>query len=323
MQHDPMFQLWILCMDDGCYDILEEMELPNVHLVSLAELENKFPGLLEAKKNRTVIEYYFTCTPALPLYVLDTGPSIEDITYLDADLFFFADPAPIYEEIADHSIAIIEHRFPRDLSHLAEYGIFNVGFIYFRKDETGLACLRRWLEQCLEWCYDRVDGDRFADQKYLDAWPDRFENLRIVQHKGANLAPWNLANYAVTFRRGQSYVDGQPLIFFHFHGLRRVSSWLFETNLEIYNVRTPTPVLNRIYKPYIRAISRISERYPGFAGLFLSDGLRLQTQKTSPSSGPSNHPLDRIIGALRWRVEACYGIYHGKYILFLGGPSLE
>ena len=310
-------------MDDDCCRILEDMDLPNVRLISLAELEKQFAELLEAKKNRKLIEYYFTCTPALPLYILDNEPTVDSVTYLDADLFFFADPAPVYREIGEHSIAIIEHRFPDEIKGLAEYGIYNVGFLFFRRDEIGLACLRRWFAQCLEWCYDRVEGKRFADQKYLDDWPNRFENLIVLQNKGANLAPWNLSKYAVTSRAKQIRIDRQPLIFFHFHDLKRFSNWLYEPNLEKYKVNMSRSVLNRIYKPYIRTLSKIARMYPGLDGSFLREGIRIQTQDGLPAvQSPARPALKKIMNALSWRTELCRQVYQGKYILFFSGPSM-
>jgi len=35
----PRFRLWILCMDDGCYDTLTRLHLPHVEVISLEEFE--------------------------------------------------------------------------------------------------------------------------------------------------------------------------------------------------------------------------------------------------------------------------------------------
>jgi hypothetical protein len=137
-------------------------KLPNVHLVALQEFGAGDEELLRAKKNRTLIEYYFTCTPSLPLFILARYPEIDRITYLDADLFFFDSPMALYDEIGAHSIAIIEHRFRPYLRNAGKYGIYNVGWLSFKRDEHALAWLQWWREQCVEWCYDRVEHGRFA-----------------------------------------------------------------------------------------------------------------------------------------------------------------
>ncbi len=160
---------------------------------------------------------------------MNSNPEIDFITYLDADLFFFADPKPIFEEIGDRSIAIIGHRYPPQLHHLLEFGIYNVGWLSFRRDENGLACLQRWRQQCLEWCYDRAEEGRYADQKYLDDWPESFQSVVVLRHKGANLAPWNLANYRIHRAQDRVWVDDDPLIFYHFQGFTQLKSWMLTT----------------------------------------------------------------------------------------------
>ena len=87
----PTFQLFILCMDTISYDILSKFFLPSVSLIILKDFEKGDEELVSVKQNRTQIEYYFTCTPSLPIYIFDHHPEICLITYLDADLFFFSD----------------------------------------------------------------------------------------------------------------------------------------------------------------------------------------------------------------------------------------
>lgn len=253
-RHCPAFQLWMLCLDQASYTTLAQLSLANVHLISLEEFERGDEALLTAKQNRSLVEYYFTCTPSLPLFVLNHWPEVGSITYLDADLFFFADPTPVYAEIADNSIALIRHRFPPHLKRLEQWGIYNVGLLFLRRDEHALACLCWWRERCLEWCYDRVERDRFADQKYLDQWPHLFSNVVVLQHKGANLAPWNLDNYDIHEEGAGVWVDEQPLIFYHFQGLKQITKWLYDPNLATYNVRLTRILRRSIYGPYLQTL---------------------------------------------------------------------
>ncbi|MBI5649270.1 MAG: hypothetical protein HZC40_02305 [Chloroflexi bacterium] len=190
-------------MDSACYDALGRLNLPRVNLISLEDFERGDGPLAHAKQNRSQIEYYFTCTPSLPLYILNHFAEPDSITYLDADLFFYADPRPVFDEIGDHSIAIVPHRFPSYLEDQERFGIYNVGWLTFRRDENGLTCLNWWRDRCNEWCYTRAEDGRSADQKYLDDWTTRFAKVIVIQHKGANLAPWNLANYQTHFSDGR------------------------------------------------------------------------------------------------------------------------
>lgn len=257
-RHCARFRLWVLCLDQTTFDVLSALELPGVVLIRLSDFEQGDEALLQAKQNRTLVEYYFTCTPSLVLYVFRHWPEVDSIVYLDADLWFFADPSPVYEEVRDHSIAIIPHRFPPRLRVLEKHGIYNVGWLWFRRDTTALACLNWWRERCLEWCYDRVEPGRFADQKYLDDWPQRFDRVVVVQHKGANLAPWNLSNYCLRYDGSQVVVDCDKLLFYHFHGLKRRCPWLYDTGLGNYKTALSSTVRERIYVPYIREIDHCS-----------------------------------------------------------------
>ena len=213
------FVLWILCFDEETHAVLSRMQLPNVQLVTAEKFESDNPDLLAVKGNRSLVEYYWTSTPLWLLYVLRQNPDIEVVTYLDADLLFFADPQPMYEEMADQSVLIIEHRYSFEHSHFADQsGIYNVGAMSFRRDEAGGECLNWWRDRCLEWCFARHDDGKFGDQKYLDDWPARFQRVVVLRHKGVGLAPWNASRYRVTRTRQRFTVDGVDLVFFHFHG---------------------------------------------------------------------------------------------------------
>ncbi|MBI3600078.1 MAG: glycosyl transferase [Nitrospinae bacterium] len=249
VRHAMPFRLWVLCFDNPTYEILQKLSLPQVNPILLSDFEHGDEQLLKAKGNRLMIEYYFTCTSSLPLYIFKNYSDVDIITYIDADLFFFSKPSPIYEEMGGNSVLIIGHRFPSSLSHLKMYGIYNVGFLSFRRDDAGLACLSRWREQCLEWCYDRVEDGRFSDQKYLDDWPTNFSRVAVLQHKGAGLSPWNLANYHLEMDNGQVVVDNEPLIFFHFHDLKQLRQWLYDPCLTQYGICASSFLKRYIYGP--------------------------------------------------------------------------
>jgi hypothetical protein len=265
-RHCPDVRLWVLCLDDQAHASLSALSLPHVVPISLADFERDDEPLRSAKSNRSLIEYYFTCTPSLPLFVLRHHPEIDIITYVDADLFFFGSPEPLFAEIGDCSIGIIPHRFQDTMRHLEKYGVFNVGWLTFRRDDNGLQCLEWWRERCLDWCFDRLEPGLFADQKYLDDWPARFSGVHVIQHHGANVASWNLRRHQITRSAAGVMVDEQPLIFFHFHHLKRRASWLFETDFHGFDARPCRIVKRDVLSPYLKALAqqaRVVARLPG------------------------------------------------------------
>jgi|SRR3989338_3355059 len=256
--HAMPFRLWVLCFDNLTCEILQKLSLPQIHPILLSDFESGDEQLLKAKGNRSKIEYYFTCTPSLPLYIFKKHPEVDLIAYVDADFFFFSNPSLVYDELGNNSILIIGHRFPSYLKHLEKYGIYNVGFLSFRRDDVGLKCLNWWREKCIEWCYDRLEDGRFSDQKYLDDWTNRFKRVVILQNKGAGLSPWNLANYQLSENNGQIMVDAEPLIFYHFHDLKEVQKWLYDPCLTQYKVRLDSFLKRHIYSPYIRELKDVT-----------------------------------------------------------------
>ncbi len=259
MRHCPGARLWVLCLSEECHRAITALALPNLVPVALAEFEAGNSALAAAKANRSTIEYYFTCTPSLMDWIFKRDPEIGVLTYLDTDMFFFSSPMPIFQAFEGYSSLIIGHRFPPALKKQEIYGKYNVGWISFRRDRHGLDCLTWWRDRCLEWCYDELDGDRFADQKYLDRFPEMFEGVLVLENPGANLAPWNMASHHLEACAGDLLVDGQPLIFFHFHNFKRVGPFWHTRHRE--NAIKRQPFLARaLYRPYIKALAAAAEQ---------------------------------------------------------------
>jgi hypothetical protein len=220
-RHCDDFRLRVFCMDEQTKDLLERLRLPRLSAIGLDELEAHDRDLLAVKPTRTQVEYCWTATPAVCAYALETEPELEAITYLDADLMFFRDPEPIWQEFGDDSVLIVPHRYaPQWQPHEETSGIYNVEFMTFRRDQRGLEALHWWRDRCIEWCYARHEDGKFGDQKYLDDWPERFAGVHVLEHPGGGLAPWNVSRYRLEQRDGRIAVDGQELVFFHYHALR-------------------------------------------------------------------------------------------------------
>jgi hypothetical protein len=220
-QECKSFRLWVFCMDASAETALRRLDLPFVTIVPLSELERHDPALLGTKGERTQIEYCWTATPAVCRYVLEDDPDVDSVTYLDADLRFFSDPQPLFDELGDDAVLIVPHRYAPEYRHKeATSGRFNVEWLTFRRDSDGLAALHWWHARCIEWCFFRWEDGKLGDQKYLDDFPGRFSRVHVLRHLGGGLAPWNVTNYKLTERDGQVLVDGEPLVFYHHHSLR-------------------------------------------------------------------------------------------------------
>jgi hypothetical protein len=262
-RHAQDFRLWILCFDDRTYDVLGALRLRHAKLIRRQAFEAGDDALLEAQGNRSKVEYYWTCSPSLPLYVLRHAPGVEEICYLDADLYFFSDPQAISGALGAGSILITPHDYDEGVfGGDTPAGRYNVGAIAFRRDDQGIACLRWWRDRCLEWCHSRPEDGKLGDQVYLDDWPQRFGGVVVCQHVGINAGPWNIGKRTLALDGQRLMVDGSPLVCYHFHKVRilgRRLAWVLGARQ-----RQAREVIGSIYRPYLRELFDIEAELQPF-----------------------------------------------------------
>lgn len=255
--HTEDFNLWILCMDDLTYELLKKMSLPKIKLISLNEFEDE--NLLKIKKERTVAEYSWTCASNFMWFILQKKLNIESIIYLDADLYFFNNAKPLIDEIGQKDVLITEHRYTEKYKDSEKTsGKYCVQFMIFKNNTNGLNILNWWRKACLDWCFAYFDNNRFGDQKYLDDWLERFNNVHELKHLGGGVAPWNVQQYDFFIK--DNIILGQeksksstvwPLIFYHFHSFKLISENKY---FPILGYDISKKVKDIVYEPYFKAL---------------------------------------------------------------------
>ena len=224
--HGQPFRLWIVALDEVCAKALGLIKPEFATVIWLADLENE--RLLSVKKDRSVGEYCWTLTPFLPQMVFERDPHVQRVTYVDADMFFFAPPSELIGEFvaSGKHVLLTEHAFAPEYAENSRFGRFCVQFMTFRNTEPGLRIIHWWQDRCIEWCYARLENEKFGDQKYLDTWPAFFKgDVHVLAQTHRTLAPWNVS----FFSRKTGKVDP---VFYHFHGLRAVSP----TRVVLYSI---------------------------------------------------------------------------------------
>lgn len=245
------FHLYILACDDNCEAILQSLNLEYATIVSMPSFETK--ELLNIKNDRNKTEYFWTCGPSF-IYFCINEFNLDNCTYLDSDLMFFSSPEPLFDEIGNNSVAITDHFIKRP-NKLA--GRYCVQFVYFKNDNYGMKALIWWRDQCIEWCFARYENGKYGDQKYLDYFPEKFENVHVIENRGCGVAPWNFKEYRFTNNNEIIFNNIKyKIIFFHFHGIRTD----IEGNKLI--LKTITYDLNEqvrinIFMPYLQLIKKI------------------------------------------------------------------
>jgi hypothetical protein len=254
------FLMFILCLDDFTYAYLKAQHLSNVALIPVSELEKNDKELAHCRHNRELVEYYFTISPCLPLYLLKKYPSLPYICSIDADLFFYQNPMDILQPFDDYSILITSHNFAPDIgAHWHETGVYNVSFQAFRNNAIGKECLENWRKDCINWCGNYYDAmhDRFADQKYLEKWAHKYgTELMVLANETTNLAIWNVNKFKLNSLKKVLYSDHKPIVFYHFSNVKIVNDYMIQCGFYWSSTKANRVLLNKIYAPYIEKLMR-------------------------------------------------------------------
>ncbi len=77
LHHCRDFHIYMLCFDDLSIRHLQSLNLKHATLISIEEFEAGDEKLITTKKDRTRLEYYYTCGPSLPIFVFNNYSEID------------------------------------------------------------------------------------------------------------------------------------------------------------------------------------------------------------------------------------------------------
>jgi GT2 family glycosyltransferase len=248
--HAGTFTLFALCLDEASAQGLRTTA--STQVVPLTALTAVHPVLAAARTDRAPAEFKLTCKPWFLGHVLAQLPAGETVTLVDAGLYFFTQPADVFAAVGRASIALTPHRPPFAPDHLVRHGRFHAGWVTLRHDATGLAAAAEWSAQCAAWCFQLVEPGRFAEQKYLDAWPEKYPGTVSLDNAGINTVPANLAGATVT---AGPHLNGQPVVCFNFSEVTPLGAGLFDAGLHRLGFAPTDAVRTHLYLPYLRQLA--------------------------------------------------------------------
>lgn len=252
------FHLYIIAFDKFSFDFFKKNKLKFITCVYYQDFEDK--ELLRVKKKRTRVEYLWTCTPSIIFFFIKKF-KLKNCIYLDADIFFFNDPNKVINKDKSFNVLITSHNYSKKYDQTKTSGKYCVQYLVFKNNKESLKVLKWWRSKCIQWCYNRIEGNKFGDQKYLDSWPRKFKNVVVSDNLGAGVAPWNVQRFIVknkNFPLISEKNNRYDLIFFHFHDLKFffknkiifIGTYDFNANAKKF-----------IYDKYIKKIISIEKKY--------------------------------------------------------------
>jgi hypothetical protein len=239
--------VWVICMDDTTYVILNKLNYHNLHAIHYSTCET--PELLAIKASRTTGEYCWTFTPFTFTAIFLLAPDLKKLTYVDADLFFMRNFDEIFHELeaSNKSVLITKHNYSGILGGQIKenkFGKFCVQFITVKNTIASKKVINWWQNKCIDWCFARVEKGKFGDQKYLDEWPEIFgDDVHILKNPDFALAPWNINSLSKSLKSKRA-------IFYHFHGFRIINKY----NFILFNGYRIGLTTNELYQLYLSKV---------------------------------------------------------------------
>lgn len=261
LRYDKEAKLYVFAMDSVTESFLKKKFSKSVEVLPLSNLET--PEYLKLKPQRGFGEYCWTLTARSMHYCLNEL-SLDHIIYVDADCYFFNNPAEKTKQwLTSYDVVITPHNYAKPYDQSATSGVFCVQYVVIKNSQQGLRILEEWRQQCVEWCFARHEDGKFGDQKYLDAWPQK-PGVLVCPDIGFGVAPWNASRYEIKKQNEKLicqdlYTDRHdPVTFYHFHDFK-----FYDWGLsDLSSYRMSSEVKNDIYKPYLKQLLRIKKELP-------------------------------------------------------------
>jgi glycosyltransferase involved in cell wall biosynthesis len=149
------------------------------------------------------------------------------VVYFDPDILLYSRLDELAPRFADGALAVLTPHLTgrlRDQKRPGEHdvlvsGTYNLGFLALARHPQLQLLLEYWCEKSISDFAVDLSRGLFTDQKWMDLVPGMFPDVHILRHEGYNVAYWNLAHRQLQVRGGRHFVNGRPLVFFHFSGV--------------------------------------------------------------------------------------------------------
>ncbi len=197
-------------------------------------------GFSDEKWNQMAFKYDLTefCTSIKPSCFKFLFDKFQPDTciYFDPDILVFNSLNTILSGLENHSIIVtphittIEENYTGDLpeSGLMYTGMFNLGFLALKRNDTSRKMLNWWEKRLEDRCFQNKMESYFTDQKWMDFLPSLFSSELLISFDlGLNFAPWNFYEREIVVDNNVLYVKNRinqhnskltPLTFVHFSG---------------------------------------------------------------------------------------------------------
>lgn len=206
-------------LDDNDAQIDGAVMLPLEEVVSDSAVGKQ---ILEKYGDKDMDALRWSLKPVLINHLLNN--EFEKVIYVDCDIFFFKSPQFLFDELDQSDVLLTPHwrcsRPEEDFKDFVRHythGLFNGGFVGCNRN--GMEAMNWWAEACAYVCKVQKSKGLFVDQSHLGMLPVMFEKVKILKHRGCNVANWNQVECKRTSVGEEVLINQRdPVVFIHFTG---------------------------------------------------------------------------------------------------------
>ena len=250
-QHHPQAKRFCVIVDRDLGPAKEAVELTAIALDELP-----LPFGQDLMFQYSILELNTAVKPWVMQHLLDQG--FEQVIYIDPDIRLYQ-PLDAVTEQLDRGASIVltphllapmtDDRSPNELA-IRMAGTYNLGFCAVGNKDAARDFLKWWQGKLERNCVNDFANGVFVDQSWIDLVPGLFDGVVVLRHPGYNAAYWNLAQRDITGDARAPYVNGLPLVFFHYSGLDPKEPHKISKHQNRHTFDTVSPTVHALIDDY-------------------------------------------------------------------------
>lgn len=171
-------------------------------------------------KKRNNDRYRWSMKPIFLIHLLSQG--LNKVIYLDCDIYFFGAYQFLFDLLDEYNTLLTPHWRSldpavdlKDFTNSYTNGFYNGGFVAVNDRAVNL--LLWWAKMCHYKCERNYSKSFYVDQSYLSLFPIVEEKVKVIHHRGCNVASWNNIENKRLIIDDELLINGKyPIVFIHF-----------------------------------------------------------------------------------------------------------
>ncbi len=204
-------------------DILKKINAnDNIFIIDYNSID--YNELLEKLKDKYLEEFHDAFRWGMkPVLINHLLKKYQKVIYVDSDIYFYNSYNFLFDELEKNNVLLTPHwrsSVPTieysNFVHNFRDGLYNAGFVAAAQGAQD--AMSWWAKMVLFKCEVNRREGFYVDQRYLDLLPILFDKVKVLKHRGCNVANWNKIECKRTVDENNEVLinNKYPIVFIHF-----------------------------------------------------------------------------------------------------------